>query len=253
MAKQKPKQTPLQKEYEHELSLLKRRAKTWEKTHKILIDDFPKTPKKVTRKQIEQLKNTRISNFTEKQLQKYRENYETAYENRELSIPEEGREPYTPPTENDFYYNTDDYDDYWWEDTPNEPVQSQAEIEAFIDETIENILNTSNIARPNEAIRAILRTLLDNLRASIGDKAYYEFLSDSSTVEELTEAAQTGMATSPTKTSNGSEKQQAQDAISKFTYTLNRHSPLDSYQAEQLSEVIETEGYYGGVSFEFED
>ena len=253
MAKQKPKQTPLQKEYRHQFSLLKRRAKSWEKTHRFLIDDIPTSPKKVTKKQIERIKNIRISNLTEKQRQQYRENYETAYENRQLPIPEEEREPYTPPTENDFYYNTDNDDDYWWEDTPNEPVQSQAEIEAFIDETVENILNTSSIARPNEAIRGILRTLLDNLRASIGDKAYYEFLSDSSTVEELTEAAQTGMATSPTKTSNGSEKQQAQDAISKFTYTLNRHTPLDSYQAEQLSEVIETEGYYGGVSFEFED
>lgn len=253
MAKRKPKQTPLQKEYKHQLSLLKRRAKSWEKTHRFLVDDFQTTPKKVTRKQIEKIKNIRISNLTEKQRRQYRENYETAYENRQLSIPEEELDPYTPPTEDDFYYNTDTDGDYWWEDTPNEPVQSQEEIEAFIDETIENILNTSNIARPNEAIRGILRTLLDNLRSSIGDKAYYEFLSDSSVVEELTEAAQTGMATSPTKSSNGSEKQQAQDAISKFTYTLNRHTPLDTYQAEQLSEVIESEGYYGGVMFEFED
>lgn len=253
MAKRKPKQTPLQQEYQRELSLLKKRAKQWQKTERILYNDFNDKPKRITKKLIQKVHNTRLSSFTEEQKKIYRENYERAYENKELLIPEDELKPYTPPTEDDFYDNAGTDNDYWWEDTPNGPVQSQVEIEAFIDETIENILNTSNIARPNEAIRGILRTLLDNLRTSIGDKAYYEFLSDSSVVEELTEAAQTGMATSPTKSSNGSEKQQAQDAISKFTYTLNRHTPLDTYQAEQLSEVIESEGYYGGVMFEFED
>lgn len=253
MAKRKSKLTPLQQEYRHELSLLKRRAKSWQKTHRFLFTDIPTEPKKITKKSIQKIKNIRYSNLYEKQKNKYRIDYEEAYENRELSIPEEDINPYTPPTETDFYDDFDRYDDYWWEDTPNEPVQSKEEIDAFIDETIENILDVSNLTHPNESVRAILRTLLDNLRASIGDKAYYEFLSDSSVVYELTEAAQTGMATSPTKSSSGVEKQQAQDAISKFTYVLNQHKPLDAYQAEQLSDVIETEGFYGGVTFEFED
>lgn len=253
MAKQKSKPTPLQQEYRHELYLLKRRAKSWQKTHRFLFTDIPTEPKKITKKSIQKIKNIRYSNLSEKQKQKYRTDYEEAYENKELSIPEENVKPYTPRTEDDFYYNIDTDGDYWWEDTPNEPAQSKEEIDAFIDETIENILDASNLRNPNESVRAILRTLLDNLRSSIGDKAYYEFLSDSSVVDELTEAAQTGMATSPTKSSNGVEKQQAQDAISKFTYVLNQHKPLDAYQAEQLSDVIETEGFYGGVIFEFED
>lgn len=253
MAKRKSNPTPLQQEYRHELALLKSRAKSWEKTHRFLFTDIPTEPKRITKQSIQKIKNIKYSNFTEKQKQRYRIAYEDVYENKGLSVPEEDINPYTPPTENDFYDDFDRNDDYWWEDTPNEPAQSKEEIDAFIDETIENILDVSNLTHHNESVRGILRTLLDNLRTSIGDKAYYEFLSDSSVVDELTEAAQTGMATSPTKSSSGVEKQQAQDAISKFTYVLNQHKPLDAYQAEQLSDVIETEGFYGGVVFEFED
>lgn len=253
MAKKKPKLTPLQREYQHQLSLLKRRAKSWQKTHRFLVTDIPETVSRPTRKAIEKLKNFRYSSLSEKQKQTYRENYEEAYENRELSIPEDDLTPYRPYTEDEYYDSFDRYDPYWWEDTPNEPLQSKQEIEAFIEETIENILDTSSMTRPNESVRAIMRSLLDNLRNSIGDKAYYEFLSNPAIVEELTAAAQTGMATSPTKSSNGVEKQQAQDAIAKFAYTLNQHRPLDTNQAEQLSDVIESEGYYGGVNFEHED
>ena len=130
------------------------------------------------------------------------------------------------------------------------PVKSKEEIDAFIDETIDNILDISGIDKPNEYIRDIFSTLINNLRFSIGDTAFYEYLSDPSTVDELTQAAQTGMATSPTKNTSGAEKQQAQDAISKFTFVLNRHRPLDIYQTEQLEEVVQTHGLDGGVMFE---
>lgn len=253
MANKKHKQSPLQKEWEKEYKLLKRRTKSWEKTHRVLYNDLPSKPKRVTKKSIERLKNIRWKNISEEKRHEYRQDYEEAYENRELPIPEENIPPYSPPTEDDYY---DDYfndDQYWWDDTPNEPVKSREEIDAFIEETIESILDVSGIDRPNEAIRAIFSTLLDNLRFSIGDDAFYEFLSDSSTVQALTEAAQTGMATSPTKGGNGTEKQQAQDAISKFTFILNNKRPLSDTQARDLADIVESEGYYGGVSFDFED
>lgn len=253
MAKKKRKQSPLQKEWEKQYKLLKRRAKSWEKTHRVLYNDLPSKPKRITKESIEKVKNIRWKNIPEQKRQEYRQDYEEAYENRELPIPEDNIPPYTPPSEDDFYADDYNHDDYWWEDTPNEPANSREEIDAFIEETIESILDVSGIDRPNEAIRAILSTLLDNLRFSIGDDAFYEFLSDSSTVQALTEAAQTAMATSPTKGGNGTEKQQAQDAIAKFTFILNNKRPLSDTQARDLADVVESEGYYGGVSFDFED
>lgn len=250
MAKKKVKQTPLQKEYSREYKLLKRRVKSWEKTHRVLFTDIPTKPKRVTKQAVEKLKNIKWKHFTEEQKRHYRTNYEEAYEENQLPNPYEYDDVYTPHTENDFYNNDYDvYDDYW-EDTDNEPAQSKEEIEAFIQETMDAILDINGIDRPNEYIRNIFETLLNNLRTSLGDKGFYEFLSDPGTVEELTEAAQTGMATSPTKDTSGAEKPQAQDAILKFTTVLNSHKPLDFYQSQQLEEVISTHGYDGGVIFE---
>ena len=253
MAKKKHKQSPLEKEWEKQYNLLKRRTKSWEKTHRVLYNDLPSKPKRVTKESIERVKNIQWKNISEEKRKEYRQDYEEAYENRDLPIPDDNFPPYTPPSEDDFYTKESNNDDYWWEDTPNEPVNTREEIDAFIEETIENILDVSGIDIPNETIRAILNTLLDNLRFSIGDDSFYEFLSDSSTVQELTEAAQTAMATSPTKNGNGTEKQQAQDAIAKFTYILNNKRPLSDIQARDLADVVESEGYYGGVSFDFED
>ena len=249
MAKKKVKQTPLQKEYSREYKLLKRRVKSWEKTHRVLFTDIPTKPKRVTKQAVEKLKNIKWKSFTEQQKQYYRTNYEEAYEENRLPNPYEN-DIYNPPTEYD-YFNSDDFlADNWWEDTGNEPAQSKEEIEAFIQETMDAILDVSGIDVPNPYIRNIFDTLLNNLRTSLGEQGFYEFLSNQSTVEELTEAAQTGMATSMTQNTSGAEKPQAQDAIMKFVSTLNRGRPLDFYQAEQLEEVISTHGYDGGVIFE---
>ena len=249
MAKKKTKKTPLQIEYDKEYKLLKRRAKSWQKKHRMLYTDMPEKVSKPTRKSIEKIRNIRYSSFSEKEVKKHQTDYEEAYEERVIPDPYEYN-IYNPPSEYD-YYNSDDFlEDNWWEPTDNEPAKSKEEIDAFIEETIENILDISGIDRPNEYIRDIFSTLLDNLRFSIGDTAFYEYLSDPSTVDELTQAAQTGMATSPTKDTSGAEKQQAQDAISKFTFVLNRHRPLDIYQTEQLEEVVQTHGLDGGVTFE---
>lgn len=253
MAKSKHKQTPLEKEYEKQYNLLKKRAKSWEKTHRVLFTDFPKRPKKITKASIEKIKSINWKNISEEKRKEYRANYEEAYEKRDIPIPEEDNIPYSPPSEDDFFndYDNDNYD--FWEDTPNEPAKSKEEIDAFIEETIDNILDITGIDRPNIAMLGIFRSLLDNLKFSIGEQAFYEFLSDSTVVSELTAAAQTGLATSPAKTTNGTEKQQAQDAINQFTYTLNRHQPLSDFQARDLADIIESEGYYGSVSFDLED
>lgn len=250
MAKKKVKQTKLQREYEREYKLLKRRVSSWKKTHRVLYTDIPSKPKRVTKQAIEKLKNIRCKSFTTEQKQEYRTNYEEAYEENNLPNPYEYDDDFTPYTEDDFFNGNDTSNEDFWEDTDNEPAQSREEIEAFIEETIDAILDVNGIERYNDDIRNIFKSLLDNLRFSLGDKGFYEFLSDRNNVEELTEAAQTGMATSPTKDTSGAEKPQAQDAIMKFVNVLNNHRPLDIHQAEGLEDIITSAGAFGDISFE---
>lgn len=250
MARKKKHLTKNQAEYNKELARLKRRISDWKKTHRILFEDIPDRPEKIYKKDIEQLRKIRWRSFTEEQKRKYRTNYEEAYEENQLPNPYDYDDIYSPHSETDFYNNDYDVDEDYWEDTGNEPAKSKEEIDAFIQETMDAILDINGIDRPNEYMRSIFQNLLNSLRSSIGDKAFYEYLSDPSTVDELTEAAQTGMATSPTKDTSGAEKPQAHDAIIKFTDTLNKHRPLDDYQSEQLEEVVSSYGYYGGVRFE---
>lgn len=253
MAKRKTTNNNYTIAYKKELSLLKRRIKSWEKTHRVLYTNIPKRPKNITEKSIEKLRKIRWRTLSEKVKKEARENYEYKYEEKEIPIPEENREPYTPPTEEDFYNDFSNYPIEDWQETPNEPAISKAEIDAFIEDTINTILDTGNIQRVNEDARTTLESLLDQLRHELGDEGFYIYLSDPEIVAELTSSAQTSMATSPPKQGNGAEKQNASDAIQQFAYILNRHRPLDTTQAQRLQEVIQTAGYYNELSFDFED
>ena len=250
MAKKKNQQSQSKLEYEEEYQRLKNRVKTWEKKYKILYTDMPKKVEHPNIKSVEKLRKIRYNTLTEKEIKKYKEAYEEAYEENLIPDPYKFKNPYTPNTEDMFNNGLDTPIEEEWEDTETEPVKSREEIEAFIEDTIEGILDVTGIDRPNEDIRDIFNNLLNSLRTSLGDTAFYEYLSDDSIVQELTESAQTGMSISPTKGGTGVEKQQAQDAINKFTYTLNKHRPLDDYQSKQLEEVVQTRGAYGGVIFE---
>lgn len=251
MAKKRAK-SKQEQEYKHQLKLAKDRARRWQKTKRIAVSIETKKKSESYTKAAERLKNIRLSQFSEQELQEYRTNYQEQYEKGEIKSPYTESE-YSPPTEDDYYA---DYNgDYWyeepWDETPNKPAISTAEIDAFIEQTEEEILDVTGIDRPNEVIRGIFRVLLGNLHFSLGDEEYYKYLSNPAVVNQLTEAAQTGMSVSPTKATNGAEKATAQDAINKFTTVLNMGQPLDIYQSRQLSEVVETEGYNGGVIFEF--
>lgn len=252
MAKnKKPKLTKRQQEYKHELSLLKKRARRWQKTDRILFEDFSSMPERVTEKDIKKLRSIRKSTFTEKQKQTYRENYEEAYEQGRITIPEKNNKPYSPPTEQDYLNNQSIPTNEIWEDTDNEPAHYDAEIQAWIDDIIEAILDTSGIVRVNYAVRETFNSLLGQLRVQLGDKGFYEYMSTGQVVNELHNIAYTGMSTSPTK---GTQAPGAGDAIAHFTFILNNSTPLTDKQAEDLAEVIETEGYYGSVNFDaFED
>ena len=242
--------TKNQAQYEKELQRLKGRIYRWKKTHRILYTDIPERPQKIYQKDIDKLRNIRWKSFTEEQKREYRSNYEEAYEENNLPNPYEYDDDFTPYSEDDFFNGNDTSDEDFWEDTDNEPAQSKEEIEAFIEETMDAILDVNGIERYNDDVRNIMKTLLDNLRFSLGDKGFYEFLSDPKNVEELTEAAQTGMATSARRDRNGAENPVAQDAIMKFVNVLNNHRPLDIHQAEGLEDIITSAGAFGDISFE---
>lgn len=250
MANKKKQPSQRKLEYEEEYKRLENRVKTWKKKYKILYTDMPKKVENPNIKSVEKLRKIRYNTLTEKQIKKYKEAYEEAYEEGLIPDPYKSKNPYTPNTEDTFNKGLDTPIEEEWEDTETEPVKSREEIDAFIDETIENILDVTGIDRPNETVRDIFYNLLDSLRRSLGDTAFYEYLSDPAVVEELTKAAQTGMATSPPKNSSDAVRQEAQDAITNFAYVLNRHRPLDSYQSKDLEEVVQTRGAYGGVIFE---
>ena len=254
MAKKKSRKSPQRIEYERQYALLKRRTKDWQKTHRILITDMPTKATRNYAKETEKIKNIKWKNISEQSKKEYKKSYDIAYEKGEIPVPKPLKTPYTPPTENDYYYSNDDISNTYWEDTPNEPADERAEIDAFIDQTIEEILNTDGITNANQDVKDILENLLSDLRHSLGDTAFYEYLSDNSTVTELTKIAYEAMSTSPPKPGKSiSETKGAQSAIEHFAFVLNNHVPLDVSQARDLSEMLETNGAFGSVSFEFED
>ena len=210
-------------------------------------------PKRVTEKDIQKVKNIRLSNFTEEQEKEYRERYEEAYEEGEIdtSLYEQ---TYNPPTEYDYYNSNDFIADNWYEETDNEPVQSEQEIDMWIDDIMNAILDTSAIDRPNLEVREILQSLLDNLRNQLGDREFYEYMSSNDVVTQLTEIAYEGMSTSPLKGQRAADAPGARNAIDKFARVLNMNKPLSDKQSRDLSELIETGGYIGNVNFDaFED
>ena len=255
MAKNKKKNlTKNQALWEKEYQLLKRRAKTWQSKHRMLFDDFPTKPEKIYEKDIQALRNIRYKKFTEEQIESYLQNYEDAYETGEILDIRKDKKPYEPPTQNDFETGNNTVDNEVWEDVDNEPVSSIAAIDAWIDDLMNAILDTSRIDIPNYEVREILENLLRNLKLQIGEREFYEYMSSGDVVSELTEIAYEGMSTSPLKGERGADAPGARNAIDKFTRVLNRHRPLTDKQSQDLSELIETGGYEGQVNFDaFED
>ena len=248
MAKKKKKHlTKNQALWEKEFKLLKNRARTWQSKHRMLFEDFPTKPKKISEKDIQALHNIRFKKFTEEQKESYRENYEDAYETGRIPDKRKDKKPYEPPTQDDFEQGNDTPEQEEWEETDNEPVHSDEEIRAFIEDIINSILDCEGIDYPNYEVRDVLWKLLDNLRWQLGDRDFYEYMSNGDTVTQLHDAAYEGMSTSPTK---GVYANGAQKAINDFILILNRGKPLDQEQAENLSWIYQTHGYEGFVWFE---
>jgi hypothetical protein len=251
MAK-KSKLTPLQMEYQKEIKLLKRRTKQWQKSHRILYTDIPEMPKRVTKQSIEKIKQVRFKNLTEKQIKSAQKAYNIAYDRGELPETRKPKKEYKPPTENDFLndndydYSEDRYEDEFEESysTDNEPADTIEEIEGYIEQILEGVFDYSGTDRINADVDSILRQLVDNARARMGDREFYEFLSSGDTVSELNRHAVNAVSGSPTgKNPNIPD---SNFEIAQFATILNMNRPLSVEQSESLS-------FEGSINFDYSD
>lgn len=235
-----PKLTKNQRLYQRELKNLQRRAKEWEKRHGIKFTDFPFMPQRVTAKDIERVKQIRLKNFTPQQIKQYRKEYE--YRNQ----PPQTIDDYSPPSEAE--YTSGNYDPYWYEPDwqeewgTQEPVPSndEQEMEAWIEEKIDTILNPSLIDKEREGAKDLLRTLINNAKQQIGTKGFYEFLQDPENASTLEAAAHAYIQSYRKK--DGTDAGAPQ--LERFVQTLNLGRPITDEQAYELQT-------YGTVDFDY--
>lgn len=213
MAKRKPKLTPNQKEYNKQIRLLEKRIENWERTKQIRYTDIPERPKRITKKDIDRIKNIQYKNFSQEERDRYHKEYIDYYENDSIG-PE----------------HTD------------EPVKTEAEMDAWLDETFNQILNPSLIEREREGAKDILRNLLDTAKAELGVKPMYEYLQQPNVVDKLQTYASEYISSYQRKdgTDTGSTP------LVKFAETLNLGRPLTQEQDEILT-------MYGTIDLDYTD
>ena len=245
MAKNKKYSSPQRKQYEHELSLLKRRQKEWIKTkHFILPEVKEKKSHESYAQAAERLKNIRLSSLTREQKEEYRKNYEIKYEAGDLTTDKKYNEPYTPPTEDVFYSGDDTYDPYWWEETENEPADEKAEYAAEIDRLIDEIVVEADPRSGREYVRDILHQILNNSRTMKGDEKFYKTIKDNDTLGTLQKIADEAINKYIKK---GEDAEGIVNSlISQFATVLNDNRPLTDEQSYSLE-------MYGTISFDYDE
>lgn len=221
MAKKKPKLTPNQLEYQRQLKLLKRRIKSWERKGYLFEIRIPEMPKRVRKKDIQKLKNIQYKKFTPEERNKAWGRYQIREElNREPEI---------------------NYDDYWYE-PDYEPVNTIAEMDAWLEETFNSILNPTLVDRERDGAKELLRGLLDDAKRELGTKAMYEYLQQPNVVDKLNTYASEYISSYQRKdgTDTGSTP------LVKFAEILNLGRPLTQDQDEELT-------MYGTIDFDYTD
>lgn len=221
MAKKKRKLTPNQIEYQRQVKLLKRRIKSWERKGYLFEVRIPEMVKRVTKKNIQELKSIQFKNFT-------KEERDIAWGRYQIRL-ELSREPEI------------NYDDYWYE-PEYRPVNTMDEIQQWIDDIINEILNPDLLERDREGAKELLETIIDNARQRLGDKGFYDYLQDPEVVTKLKNAASNYRQSYRKK--NGTDT--GDESLREFTETLNLGRPLTQEQAEDLER-------YGVVGFDYSD
>ena len=245
MAKKKKYKSPQRKQYEHELYLLKNRQRTWVKTkHYILPEIKKKKSNESYSKAAERLHGIRLSSFTKEQKEQYSKNYEIKYEAGDLTTDKKYNEPYTPPSENDFYESDYDYDNYWWEETENEPADEKAEYAAEIERLIDEIVVEADPRSGREYVRNILHGILNNSRTMKGDEEFYKTIKDNDTLGTLQKIADEAINRYIKK---GEDAEGIVNSlISQFATVLNDNRPLTDEQSYTLE-------MYGTISFDYDE
>lgn len=245
----KKRLTPRQQEWETEFKKLQRRVREWKRKFHA-IPDLPQKPERVTKKDIERLKQFKWKNIEEAVKKRWRKEYEYQYENKmpEIYVP---KPPYTPPTETDFYDNLDygdDYDREWEEQHPGweepdedgytETVVSRDEIEAWIDANINSISVDKEIPGMKERLSNLVLEAAD----AYGDyNDYLNYLEEHAA--QLTASAEKAIKY---KRKWESGYQEESTTVSEFATILNLGRPLSQHESERL----ENEGWVG---FDFND
>ena len=221
MAKKKPKLTPNQLEYQRQLKLLKRRIKSWERKGYEFEIYIPETPERIRKRDIQKLKNIQFKRFSkeEKQLARYR--------HEELE------------ERNNTYY--EDYNDWYFEPT-DEPVSTEAEIDAWLEEVFNGIINPSMVDREREGAKEKLYGILQDAKLRLGSRAMYDYLSQPDVVSKLNEYASAYISSYLKK--DGTDT--GAIPLTKFAETLNLGRPLTQEQSEELT-------MYGSIDFDYTD
>lgn len=242
--------TPRQKEWETEYKKLKRRVSDWKRKFHA-IPDLPIKPERITKRDIERLKQFKWKNIPEAEKKQWRREYEYRYENKMPDVYQP-KLPYNPPSEQDFYKNITqeelDYerqfvDDTWYEepdeDGYTETVVSRDEIEQWINENI----NTIAVDRELDGVREQLSSLVLEAADAYGDYGkYLSYLEDNAdTLNKLAEKAMSGY-----RGKGGKIYQEDSSALSEFATVLNMNRPLSQSQSERF----ENEGW---ISYDFND
>ena len=223
--KPKIKLTKMQQQYRHEFELLKRRAKYWEQKYGINIT-LPEKVTKPRKKDITNLKQMRWDKVS-------KEHYENA-----------GR--YIPPIEQDFYDQIEppDIEQPEWNraygELSPEPAITEEEMEAWLEEKIEQIVNPTLLERERAGAKQTLRNILYSAKESMGTVNFYKMLQEPETAAKLEDAA--------TRYINSYRRRNGTDGgdapLETFAETLNANRPINDEDSYELQ-------MYGTMSFDY--
>ena len=236
--------------YEKAYENYQNRRMSWVEKFHAVVKEIPhvKYAKNITEKSIKRLQKEVWPKLTERTKKKARKEYERLYEEGAEGIyfP---KPPYKPPTEEDFLKipvqdilprtvppitepPTPDDDDY------KDPVDSRAEIMAWIDRNIYSI----TVERENEGAKEKLERLVIEAADQYGnDTVYYIHLENNAArLNQLAEQ----VIRYHRKGSYGYQEELV--ALTEFATILNLGRPLSPHESERL----ENEGWVG---FDFND
>lgn len=247
MAGKKPRLTKNQAEWEKQYSLLKRRISDWKRNFHAVFNELPIKPQRVTKADIQRLKDITWKKLTPLQKESARKEYTYRYDEKWEDVYKP-QPPYTPPTETDFYSNLDygnEYNEEWeeqrhdWdkedEDGYKEAVVSEDEIKAWIYNNIDAITLDEEIPNVREMLIALVEQAIFDSGHS---RRYFEYLEENA--GKLNELAQKAMHGHVSGRGNNQRVVYAEEggehAYADFAQLLNYNRVLDQRESQQLTD-----------------